>query len=297
MVVKWVTYALVLHIVALVLAGISAIFGLLAHVREMSMTYCSTCVSGFAAAITLLAFIFDLVLFFLTRSRVNDVDGGSAEMGISIWLTLAAWILLFFAGCFYGLGRCCIKRRPRGLDREAYKGNNPEDGYADQMRLEAVKAEQDRKARQAASKNEIGLPAFNEYERQPLTAKADETYIEEGNSIVAYKPTTPSAAAVGAVGNAAYAQNQQPQYTGGYAQGAPGSRSVDAYYNRAPARQASQYTAPSVYSDPYTPTGAAPVAAAATAGAAAGYLSTAPYGHQQQQSGAAYGHGAYGTSC
>ena len=64
-VVKWITYALVLHIVALALAAGSALFGLLAHVREMSMTCCSTCVSGFAAAIALLAFIFDLVLAFI----------------------------------------------------------------------------------------------------------------------------------------------------------------------------------------------------------------------------------------
>ena len=64
-VVKWITYLLVLHIVALVLAAISAFFGLLAHVREMSMTCFSSCISGFAAVVALLAFIFDLVLFFV----------------------------------------------------------------------------------------------------------------------------------------------------------------------------------------------------------------------------------------
>ncbi|KAI0735045.1 SUR7/PalI family-domain-containing protein [Earliella scabrosa] len=300
--VKWVTYALVLHIVALLLSGVSAIFGLLAHVREMSMAYCSTCVSGFAASVALIAFIFDLVLFFLTRSRINAVDGGQAEIGMSLWLTLAAWVLLFFAGCFYGLGRCCIRRRPRGPDREAGR-SAPDNSYAEQMRLDAIKAEADRKARQVAGKNEVGLPAFQEYERQPLTSKVDEHYVEDGDQIVPYHAQTPSNGSGVGAGAAGYNRNQQPQYSGGYAQATPGNRTVDAYYNNSsptpsrpsPARQGSQHTqAPSMYHDPYAlPSGAAPAAAA---GATAGYLSTTPYGHQQQPSGASYGHAARGTS-
>ncbi|KAI0651975.1 SUR7/PalI family-domain-containing protein [Trametes meyenii] len=307
--VKWVTYALVLHIVALVLAGISAVFGLLAHVREMSMAYCSTCVSGFSASIAMTAFIFDLVLFFLTKSRVNKVDGGHAEMGISIWLTLAAFLLLFFAGCFYGLGRCCIRRRPSGFDREARPA--PDNNYAEQMRLEAVKAEADRKARQAAGKNEVGLPAFQEYERQPLTSKSDEQYIEDGDQVLPYHAQQPSGGAGVGAGTSAYtrqgSQSQGPRYAGGYAQATPGTRAVDAYYNApaqsqngysSPARQGSQHTqAPSTYTDPYSlPAGAAP-AAAAVAGAS--YLSTAPYNqynHQQQPTATSYNHPARGTS-
>ncbi|OBZ68614.1 hypothetical protein A0H81_11664 [Grifola frondosa] len=96
----------------------------------------------------MIAFIFDLVLFFLTKSRINSVSGGSATMGIGIWLTLAAWICLFFAGCFYGLGRCCIRRRPRDRDWQNKDGPGAENGFAEQMRLDAVKAEADRKARQ-----------------------------------------------------------------------------------------------------------------------------------------------------
>ena len=303
--VKWITYALVLHIVALILAGISAVFGLLAHVREMSMAYCSTCVSGFSAAVAMVAFIFDVVLFFLTRTRVND-SGGHAEIGIALWLTLASWVLLFFAGCFYGLGRCCIRRRPRGLDREARP--TVDNGYAEQVRLEAVKAEADRKARQAAGKNEVGLPAFQEYERQPLTSKADEheQYIEEGGNIVPYHAKGPSNGAGLGAGTTAYARqgNQQPTYAGGYAQATPGTRSVDAYYNNsapatvpAPARQGSTHTQ-SAYSDAYAPS----IAPAAVASAAAGgYLAADAYGqydHQQQPSAVAgYGHGPRGTSC
>lgn len=302
---KWITYALVLHIVALILAGISAVFGLLAHVREMSMAYCSTCVSGFSAAVAMVAFIFDVVLFFLTRTRVND-SGGHAEIGTALWLTLAAWVLLFFAGCFYGLGRCCIQRRPRGLDREARP--TVDTGYSEQMRLEAVKAEADRKARQVAGKNEVGLPAFQEYERQPLTSKSDEheQYIEEAGNIVPYRSNVPSNGAGLGSGTAAYARqgNQQPTYAGGYAQAVPGSRSVDAYYNNSapavhptPVRQGSTHTQ-SAYSDPYASSIAPSAAAGATAG---GYLAAnayGQYGHQQQLSAASgYGHEPRGTSC
>ncbi|KAF9015731.1 SUR7/PalI family-domain-containing protein [Cyathus striatus] len=169
--VKWITYALFLHVVALALAVGSAVFGLLAHVREMSMACCSTCISGFAAAVALLAFIFDLVLFFVAKARINAI--GSAQMGNAIWLTLAAWILLFFSGCFYTLGRCCISNRPdtngrswgnkKSKDAE-YNGGRDGD-YAEQMRLDAVKAEADRKARQKAIESD--LPAFSE--TQPLT--------------------------------------------------------------------------------------------------------------------------------
>ncbi|KAJ6611492.1 hypothetical protein B0H10DRAFT_2437470 [Mycena sp. CBHHK59/15] len=197
-VVKWLTYALVLHIVALALAAGSAVFGLLAHIREMAMTCCSTCVSGFAAAVALLAFIFDLALFFVAKARINSV--GTASIGNAIWLTLAAWVLLFFSGCFYTLGRCCISKRQPRSDWDNRK-DPPLPGAGDQMRLDAVKAEADRKARQKAS--EGGLPAFHESE--PLTTTA----YDDGNGIYTDKPQTP----------------------GGYMQAPPGSRAVDQYYN------------------------------------------------------------------
>ncbi|KAJ6520403.1 SUR7/PalI family-domain-containing protein [Mycena sanguinolenta] len=198
-VVKWLTYVLVLHIVALALAAASAVFGLLAHIREMAMTCCSTCISGFAAAVALLAFIFDLALFFVAKARINAV--GSASIGNAIWLTLAAWILLFFSGCFYTLGRCCISKRQKRGDWDR-RQEPPPPGTSDQMRLDAVKAEADRKARQKAS--EGGLPAF--HERQPLTTSA---YDDGTNVYTDGNPTTP----------------------GGYVQAPVGSRAVDQYYN------------------------------------------------------------------
>lgn len=227
--VKWITYALFLHVVALALAVGSAIFGLLAHVREMSMTCCSTCVSGFAAAVAMLAFIFDLVLFFVAKARINAV--GKAEMGNAIWLTLAAWLLLFFSGCFYTLGRCCISKRPRGSNggkwaengSSGYQPPTARNDYAEQMRLDAVKAEADRKAR--AKQGEVGLPAFSTNETQPLTARieGDHVYLDTDdasskNTSVNSKPSQRSL-------------HDRQYAAGGYVQGAPGNRAVDEYYN------------------------------------------------------------------
>lgn len=227
--VKWLTYALVLHLVALALSAGSAVFGLLAHVREMSMTCCSTCVSGFAAGVALLAFIFDLALFFIAKSRINSV--GSATMGNAIWLTLAAWVLLFFSGCFYTLGRCCISSRsPRkkwDKDREASSGgdggnnNGSRDMWAEQMRMDAVKAEADRKTKQ----KEVGLPAF--HESQPLTARVDGDSVYTDTPYSDNGPTSPT-------------QGRRPSTSGGYAGGGyvqqpAGSRAVDDYYKPAAA--------------------------------------------------------------
>ena len=306
--VKWITYALVLHIVALILSAISAVFGLLAHVREMSMAYCSSFISGFAATVTLVAFIFDIVLFYVTKSRVNNESGGSSSLGLAVWLTLASWLLLFFAGCFYTIGRCCIRRRPTGTGWGRDRDGVPENSYAEQMRLDAVKAEADRKARQ--KQGEIGLPAFQELDQlQPLTRHADEQeYVEDGDKIVPLS----DAQNTGSYGRRQPSQNRP--YPGGYVPQPAGTRAVD-YSNASPAtstvyppqttpqarRQGSGHTqgtsgyAPSTYSN--SP-GVAGVGAAAAAAGAGGYLAAGGYGHTQQASGATqnYGHGQ-GGSC
>lgn len=319
-VVKWLTDALVLHIVALALAGISAFFGLLAHVREMSMTCCSTCISGFAATVALVAFIFDLVIFFVFKSRINSVSGvsSSATIGNGVWLTLAAWVLLFFSGCFYSFGRCCVSRRPRGPrdakdDRwNAPVGQQGNDRYADQMRLDAIKAETDRKTRQ----QEVGLPAFQEHEvTKPLTSSGPQ-YLEDEEDGSPYRDNHANLAAAAGVGagvGAGVAAYNRRQGTGqshpGYAQGAPGTRAVDEYYS--PTRQqsnsayppqpaGSQYEpslhsqhpstyAPSVHSQGnYAP----PMPTANNQ-----YLAAVPTSHTQYPSGQQYGHAAGGTTC
>jgi hypothetical protein len=236
-VVKWITYALVLHIVALGLAAISAVFGLLAHVREMSMTCCSSCFSGIAASVALLAFIFDLVLFFVAKARINKVDGGKAEIGTGIWLTLAAWVLLFFSGCFFGLGRCCVRRRPNKdwNDKKDKSGSGRLGGLTgwggssnrdEEMRLDAVKAEADRKA--AQKRGEIGLPAFHEVDQSvPLKARVDgdQVYLEDVHDQPYHDQP----------------QSPQRQYAAGYAPAPAGGRAIDEL-NNTPRRQPSVQT-------------------------------------------------------
>lgn len=153
------------------------------------MTTLSSCSSGIGASIVLLAFIFDLIFFFIAKSRISAV-GGSAELGTGLWLTLASWVMLFFSGCFYGFGRCCIAKRsrgPRGTKND--KSGNVEQGVnhtvgggmsnTEAMRMEAIKAENERKARQA----EQGLPAFpTQAEAVPLRKNSSPQYYYETDS-------------------------------------------------------------------------------------------------------------------
>ena len=252
-VVKWLTDVLVLHLVAMLLAAIAAVFGLLAHVREMSMSCFSSCISGFAAGVTLLAFIFDIVFFFVVKSRINKVQGGSATIGNAVWLTLAAWILLFISGCVFAFGRCCISTRGPRSDRRKheddvrpYGGANPSNNYAETLRLDAVKAEADRKARQLAGTHEVGLPAFQEYERQPL--RSDPQYMEEElhhpyldhtaqttGYAVGNVRRQPSGYTISSGHNRSPTSPPRGPYPGGYVGGAPGGRAIDGFYDAAPA--------------------------------------------------------------
>ena len=179
---KWMTTALLLHFAALIVAALSAFFGLLAHCCEMSMRCSSTYSSGFAAVIALFAFIFDLVLFFVAKARINSV--GSATIGSAIWLTLAAWVLLFFSGWFYSCGKNGTSNPPsknRGDVGFRYGNNNPktkrsasDDGDEEFFRNVARVAAEDRRAaaeeRRARQKTELGLPKMPEVqvERVPI---------------------------------------------------------------------------------------------------------------------------------
>lgn len=266
LVVKWLTYALVLHVVALGFAGVATVFGLLAHIREASMACCSTCFSGTAAAITLLAFIFDLAFFFVARGRINKIQGGSAVIGNAIWLTLAAWLLLFFAGCFFSVGRCCIGTRYDGPSGRKRRRGDPDDApnkampstynensATDLLRLDAIKAEADRKAQAAAAPREQGLPAFEEYERRPLRQQ----YIDEDELYSDPRGPGAAAAGLGVAPTAGGVSNvrREPsgysdhtassgagrRYPGGYSSGTPGTRAVDGYYNTPAAAPAQPY--------------------------------------------------------
>ncbi|KAM0751722.1 pali-domain-containing protein [Meredithblackwellia eburnea MCA 4105] len=186
---KWLTYVLVLHPVAAAFGIIASLCGLLAHIREFAVTGFTTCFAGIGSSIALLAFIFDMILFYIAKKRI-DAAGGKAQIGNAVWMTLAGCLLLMFSGCFFGLGRCLIrKRRP---EREASEKSKPQvdSAYAQQMRQDALSGgfgqlqetqpPQPQKSsffgRKGASNNGSsysgGLPAFQERNNEiiPLTA-------------------------------------------------------------------------------------------------------------------------------
>ncbi|SPO41507.1 uncharacterized protein PSFLO_06989 [Pseudozyma flocculosa] len=183
-VIKGLTYTLVLHPIALGLAAIAFLFGLLSHCRPASRNCMGMCFSGIATAITVIAFGLDLALFIVAKKRIDSVDGASADLGVGLWMTLAAAILLFLSGFAFCCGCGGRGRGPsRGRVKDEYAGGYgqrpdgaPRDAYAEEMRMQALQAENDRMRRQAAG-GTGDLPKFAEYETEyevPLKRDYDE---------------------------------------------------------------------------------------------------------------------------
>jgi hypothetical protein len=136
-----------------------------------------TCFASCASTCSLIALVFDLAMFYIAKTRIDRVSGASASIGVAVWLTLAAWLLCGFAGCAYGIGRCCVGSRNKTRDdpdpsRGGYvrtpSGNGP-----DAMRMDAIRDEQLRKKEQ-------GLPSFAAFERAPLN---DDKYDEPAQNM------------------------------------------------------------------------------------------------------------------
>ena len=123
----------------------------------------------------------------LVRTRINALPGGSASLGPAVWLVLAGWILLFMSGCAYGCGRRCISSRgPRDKDGGRGERAKMDYGYAEEARIEAIRAEEERKARQAhGGGGSNHLPGFQPYETQPLTGgnKQPDQWLDEEDDV------------------------------------------------------------------------------------------------------------------
>lgn len=170
--IRWLTYVLVLHPVGAGLGLIALLCGLLGHIREFSivLSLTATWLASLAGTITLIAFIFDMVVFTLVKNRINDAaqsSGGvtvdtAASYGNALWMTLAAFILFTMSGCCFKFGRRVA--RERKADRSEDKKPNLDPYYANQARLDAEKAEGERLAErgQYRNRNERGLPSFAE---------------------------------------------------------------------------------------------------------------------------------------
>ena len=216
---KGLTYTLILHPIALAFAVVAVLLGLISHCREFSTNCFGSFVTGIGAFITLVAFGLDLALFIIAKKRIDSINGASASLGMAMWMTLAAWILMFLAGCAFSCGICSRRRRNRVKDShadDAYGARPaapPRDNYGQQMRMDALDAEADRKRRQATldrnNKNRADLPKFAEYETEyevPLKNDYDDGAYANGASRhqpgLAYS-TNSNLAGAGAAGTAA----------------------------------------------------------------------------------------------
>ncbi|PWN45702.1 pali-domain-containing protein [Ceraceosorus guamensis] len=184
-VIKGLTYTLILHPVALAASLIVLVFGLFSLCRTYSTGCCSSLFAGFAAGITVLAFGLDCALFIIAKKRIEST-GGSASLGAALWLTLAAWVCLFLSTCAFGCGACCGGkggRKDKLKDSYGQPGPNGGfvgDNYGERMRMDALRAEQDRQRRQELAGSD-SLPKFAVYEQeieeeQPLKQHQDSSH-------------------------------------------------------------------------------------------------------------------------
>ncbi|WRT68337.1 uncharacterized protein IL334_005313 [Kwoniella shivajii] len=154
---KYLTYILILHIVGLAFAAIATVIGIFAHSPTFPLLCLSIWMAGIASSFTFFAVVFDLAMFYIAKARINNVSGASAEIGICVWLTLAAWIILALSGCFFGIGNCCGSCRNTRESGDSKRSKNDDYGGEEdyKMRMMAIDNERTRKQKQ-----EQGLPSF-----------------------------------------------------------------------------------------------------------------------------------------
>jgi hypothetical protein len=219
-VIKGLTYTLVLHPIALAACVLTLLTGILANCGDLSLKCLNSVFSSLASVVTLIATGCDFALFVIAEKRINNVNGASASLGNALWMTLIAWICIFLSSFFFccgssgrgngGSSRKNNKNRDE-YDDDAWKsGGRSANGYPDQMRMDALAAENQRKNQ---------LPQFAVYETEHIESvplKHDyEDQMGAGHA-VGY-----SNAGVGAAGQG-YG-NQYGYADGGYADYTPGS--------------------------------------------------------------------------
>ncbi|KAL9934125.1 hypothetical protein V8E36_007207 [Tilletia maclaganii] len=180
--VKGLTYTLILQPLAAIISLIALAFALLTFCPGCGCgACCGSFFTGLAASVTLLAFCLDLALFVIAKKRINAIDGASATLGNGLWIVAAAWGCLVIGSIMVCVGACCGgcggsgggsggHRRKDNFSsghQNPYAGGAPaNNNYNNQMRMDALAAERDRKTRQAAydrGRADGQLPQFAEY--------------------------------------------------------------------------------------------------------------------------------------
>ncbi|WVQ74863.1 hypothetical protein IAR50_004470 [Cryptococcus sp. DSM 104548] len=175
---KYLTYVLILHVVALGFSAIAMIVAIFAHSPTFPLICLSIWLAGIASSITFIALIFDLAMFYIAKTRIDKVDGASATIGKSVWITLAAWVILALSGCFFGIGNCCGSCRDESRDTNRRRKDSLDDRKEEdyKMRMMAIDSERSRKQQQ-----EQGLPGFQEI--TPLKDDSEEQYLIQHNVV------------------------------------------------------------------------------------------------------------------
>jgi SUR7/PalI family len=106
------TYTLLLHPIAAGLSGLAVLFGLCGVGYHRSGTVLMALSSSFAALVTFVAFVLDLVLFSIARHEFRKF-GWSSEYGNAIWMTLGALVALALGFCTSTFGIFGSYRRQR----------------------------------------------------------------------------------------------------------------------------------------------------------------------------------------
>ncbi|ODN92733.1 hypothetical protein L198_05527 [Cryptococcus wingfieldii CBS 7118] len=175
---RYLTYVLILHVVALGFSAIAMIVAILAHSPTFPLLCLSIWLAGIASTITFIALVFDLAMFYIAKARIDQVDGASSTIGNSVWITLAAWIILALSGCFFGIGNCCGICRDESRDTNRKRMDSMDDRAEEdyKMRMMAIDSERARKQQQ-----EQGLPGFQEI--TPLKDESEEQYLIQHNAL------------------------------------------------------------------------------------------------------------------
>lgn len=106
-----------MHAVALIVATLPIIFGLIAHRREWADKYHSTYASGLAFIATCIALASDGVIYLAAKKHAHV-----SALNSAFWLTVVVAILFFLDAIAYLTGRHCFKTRPPKAG-----DSNPED--------------------------------------------------------------------------------------------------------------------------------------------------------------------------
>lgn len=176
-IIRGLTYALVLNPIALAACVVTLVTGILAHCGDCSVGCINGVFAGLASGLAFVATAINFVLFVLAKKRIDSVQGASASYGAALWLSLVGWVLIVLSSCAFCCS-CCggggRKGRRKSLrdeathDDGAWKAPTSTAGsrnqYADQMRMDALRAESDRKRKTR------DLPKFATFETEHVEA-------------------------------------------------------------------------------------------------------------------------------